>query len=170
MQILIKHAIHPDIKAVYDIERSIEKDYAASVETLKKRLDMYSQGFYVAVKDNKIIAYMETCLWNKEHFVHFNEISDFPLHHDPNGKYLYLIYIAVDKYYRRFSIGSQLIATLKQHALQHNLKKIQLVAAEGFLLDFYNKMGFTSIATLPEFLPGVCGTLMEYYCSPVEKE
>ncbi len=160
---LIKHASHADIKAVYDLERSIEKDYAASVETLRKRLDMYPQGFYVAVKDRKIIAYMETCLWDKESFAYFNEISDFPVHHDPNGKCLYLIYIAVDKDYRRLSIGSQLIAILKQHALQHNLKKIQLVAAEGFLPDFYRKMGFKSIAELPGFLPGVCGTLMEYY-------
>jgi len=159
---LIRNATLTDLKKILEIEKQIEKEYPADYDTLFARLNTFSDGFFVVEEDKGICGYVESCLWNKERFQTFEQISDFPKNHDPNGKILYVIYLGVLECCRRKGYGSHLIKSLIAYAKEHNLSKVQLVAGEGFLVNFYKGLGFSVVENLPDFLPDVRGVLMEY--------
>lgn len=159
---MIRNAALDDVDEIFQIEKRTEQDNAATKETLVSRLKMFPEGFFVAEEDNKVVGYVESCLWNKEDFETFEEIHNFPQQYDHNGRILYAIFLAVDAPYRRKGIGSQLIKTLQDYARMHDLEKVQLVAGEGFLVDFYKKLRFKIKKQLPHFLPRLSGTLMEH--------
>ncbi|MBI4114249.1 MAG: GNAT family N-acetyltransferase [Candidatus Niyogibacteria bacterium] len=151
-----------DIDAIHEIEVAVEKEHAANIETLRERLRMFPEGFYVVRQDLKILGYVESCLWNSENFSTFTEIKDFSEHHNPQGRILYVIYMAVAEGHRRKGYGSHLIERLKEYAEEKGLDKVQLVAGPGFLTGFYKKLGFKVVRKLPNFHAGFTGTLMEY--------
>lgn len=159
---MIRTAQLEDIEVVAKLEKKIEKGNAATKEVLLSRFNMFPSGFYVAEEDGTILGYIESCLWNKNDFETFDEIKEFPKHHNPNGRQLYIIFLGVDETKRRQGIGSELIRTLKEYAMERQLDKVQLVAGEGFLVGFYKKLGFEVIRELQHFLPYSKGTLMEY--------
>lgn len=159
---IIRNATLEDIEKVSILEKQIEKDNAATYKTLILRFKMFPKGFYVAEENGEIIGYVESCLWDKESFQTFKEVKDFPRQHNANGKTLYIIFLAVGEKHRMKGTGSELIKTLQKYAEFHNLNKVQLVAGDGFLVDFYKKLGFRIIKKLPDFLPYSPGTLMEY--------
>jgi len=152
-----------DISKIVILEKEIEKDNAASLNTLTSRFNMFKEGFFVSQEDGRIQGYIESCLWDRKDIETFDEIKDFPKNHDPNGKTLYVIFLGVGKDYRRKGIGSRLIRTVQEYARKNDLDKVQLVAGGGFLVDFYTNLGFKNIKELPKFLPYKKGTLMEYY-------
>lgn len=158
----IQNAKLEDIGKIVELEKRIEKENAATKETIISRFGMLLQGFYVAVQDDEIVGYIESCLWDRDDFETFDEIKDFPKHHDPNGKTLYIIFLGVDEDYRRKGIGSELVRTLQKYASERLLDKVQVVAGEGFLTNFYKDLGFEVVRELPRFLPYSSGTLMEY--------
>jgi|SRR3989344_428918 len=157
----VRNAIDLDLENIQDIEQIVEGDDAASFEVLRSRLEMFPEGFLVAEQDQKIIGYVESCLWNKRDFKTFDEIRDFPKDHAPDGKDLYVIFLAVHPRFRRKGVGSKLIKTLQDYAVVEEKERVILVAGGGFLPDFYKSLGFKKIRELPNFNNGV-GTLMEY--------
>ncbi|MCW4033549.1 MAG: GNAT family N-acetyltransferase [Candidatus Bathyarchaeota archaeon] len=159
---LIRIAENSDIDSIHRLERSLEKCNAATRKTLTERLLMFPDGFYVAEEGGKICGYIESCLWNNVSFVKFEEIKDFPKFHDPDGRILYIIFLAVDEKYQRLGVGSKLVRTLQKYASKKGLKKVQVVSAEGFWVNFYKKLGFQETKRLPYFLPNIFGILMEY--------
>ena len=108
------------------------------------------------------MGYAESLIWNKKSFEKFEEIRNFPQNHVLDGKILYVIFLAVDEKERRKGIGSLLIQKLIELAKSKRLETVQLVAREGFLAEFYKKLGFKSKRELPAFLPYSAGTLMEF--------
>jgi len=158
----IRNVAVRDIDQIYLLEQSIEGKYAANRETLTARIQMFFQGFYVAEENGKIIGYLESCLWNKLNFERFDEIKDFPKHHDPEGKILYIIFVGVNKNYRKRGIGSALVRKAQEYAEQHNLQKVQVISGEGSLVYFYKKLVFGVMRELTNYLPYSSGVLMEY--------
>lgn len=158
----IRNARLQDIDPVAELERKIEKENAATKETLLARFNMFPQGFYVAEEGGNIVGYVESCLWDKKDFKTFDEIRDFPKHHKSNGKTLYVIFLGVAENHRRKGVGSGLTRTLRRYASGRQLERVQLVAGEGFLVDFYKRLGFGIVRQLPHFLPYSSGALMEY--------
>ncbi len=164
---IIRNAELKDLESIAHLERKIEGENAATKEVLFERLKMFKDGFYVAEKNGKILGYIESCLWNKINFRTFSEIKDFPKHHNPKGRILYIIFLGVDETQRRKGIGSRLVRTLQEYASEKRLEKVQLVAGEGFLTSFYKNLGFRVVKELPSFLPYSKGTLMEYRVTPI---
>lgn len=157
MQWIIRNAEKGDIKQIYKIEKNVEKRWAASQKTLLTRQRMFPTGFLVAEVGTKIVGYIESCLWIKSPFdasdrVRFIDIKDFPERHNPHGKILYGIYLAVERNYRRMGVGSSLVKELIEYANEHMLKKIQLVALPK-RVGFYKRLGFEAGKFLPNFLP-----------------
>ncbi len=158
----IRNVTLEDIENVWNLEKRIEKEHCATKETLMSRFKMFPEGCYVAEENGEITGYIESCLWDKSSFETFDEIKDFPNNHNSMGKALYIIFLGVDGKYRRKGIGSELVRKLQKYAINHGLSKVQSVAGEGFIIDFYEKLGFKVIRNLPKFLPYSSGTLMEY--------
>ncbi|WP_406824127.1 GNAT family N-acetyltransferase [Pedobacter sp. KACC 23697] len=151
----ITKAADNDIKNIYNIEIDIEHGNAASEETLNNRRKMFNDGFLVVKqrKNNKIVGYIETVIWNEKKFEKFEEISNFPLHFNINGSSLYVIFIAVDKGFRRMGIATRLLAEVENIAKRNNVSVIRLVAKDQ-VLSLYEKMDYKQIEELPNFLKG----------------
>jgi len=149
----ITRATESDIKGIYNIEVDIEHSNAASEETLSNRRKMFNEGFLVVKhkKKNKIVGYIETIIWNEKKFEKFEEISNFPLHFNIKGSSLYVIFIAVDKAYRKKGIATRMLAEIEGVARKYNISNIRLVAKDE-LVDFYAKVNYSEIKELPNFL------------------
>jgi ribosomal protein S18 acetylase RimI-like enzyme len=142
-----------DISKIYRIETEIEHSNAATEDTLRKRLLMFNDGFLVIKdrKNNQILAYIETLIWNDKDFVTFEEISNFPIHYNIRGTSLYIIFLATSKSYRKKGFGTKLLKEIENQAKQFGVKLITLVAKDD-LVSFYSKLGFKEDKTLPDFL------------------
>ncbi|HLP63454.1 GNAT family N-acetyltransferase [Flavobacterium sp.] len=150
---VIAKASESDIKKVYDIELEIEHSNAASEETLNNRMFMFNEGFIIIKnkKNNNVVGYIESFIWNEKEFETFDEISNFPLNFNINGNTLYIIFVAVDKDYRKMGLATKLLNEVDLLAKKHNVKKVQLVAKDQ-LMNFYAKFGYKEIKELPQFL------------------
>jgi len=149
----ISPAKETDIQKIYKIESEIEHSNAATEDILIKRRKMFNSGFLVIKekKTNKVVAYIESIIWNEKKFQKFTDISNFPLQYNINGDTLYIIFIAVDKKYRGRGFASALINEIENVAKNHGLKHISLVAKDK-LVDFYSKFQFEEKHSLPDFL------------------
>ncbi len=156
-------ASESEISNIYDIEYEVEHANAASEEILLNRMSMFNEGFIVAKeKKGQVVGYVESLIWNEKTFETFEEISNFPLHYNVNGSTLYVIFLAVDKNYRKLKIGSKLIEEIEIVAKKFKVSQVRLVA-KGTLVDFYKKLGFIEVRELPQFLSnkGYRSILME---------
>ena len=94
---------------------------------------MFSEGFLVVKKQQKVIGYIETIIWNEKPFNTFQEISNFPLHFNINGDTLYIIFIAVISQYRKNGIGKKLVTEIENLAREYKLKRVSLVAKDDLI-------------------------------------
>ncbi|MGB1315330.1 MAG: GNAT family N-acetyltransferase [Chitinophagales bacterium] len=141
------------IDYVYDLERKIENDLAAHKTILKQRKDTFNNGFLIVVdKDDNVVSYLESIIWNQPHFEKFEEIKCFPLLHDIHGDVLYIIFLATDPINRKIGIGNWMLDEISKIALKFDTKKVTLVA-KSKLVDWYEKKGFVKVKELPNFLP-----------------
>ena|SRR3989344_4715586 len=163
---MIRNATKADLNQIALLERKIEGEHAASLKTLNERLEMFSEGFYLAEEGDKIKGYVESCRWNREEINSFDEIKNFPEQHIANGRFLYGIFMGVDLEFRRKGIGRQLVRTLQDYAKKEQIEKIQCVSGKGFLVEFYKNLGFVPVKLLPYFYPKTGNlTYMEYKVS-----
>jgi|SRR3989344_1190783 len=157
---IIRQATFKDVFDVSVIEKQIEKQNAASLETLKERRLMFPEGFKVAENTQGIVGYLESCKWDLKDFEKLDQIKDFPRLHTPKGKNVYIIFMGVAESYRREGVGSQMLQSMIDYSEHNGVGEMQLVSDEN-LVPFYNKLGFRAVRILPNFLPCSPGTLMK---------
>lgn len=145
------------------LENAIEGVDAASLKTLSSRLHMFPEGFRAACEGDKIVGYIESCLWNVDPPKFEPQVDFFFQHHNSQGRILYIIFVGVTQEYRRKGIGSMLIKSLLNIAEEFGAHKIHAVCRED-LRPFYDSMGFVARQRLPGFLPVGTFTLMEMEC------
>jgi ribosomal protein S18 acetylase RimI-like enzyme len=160
----VKRAQDCDLPSIHSVEVLIEGENAATQETLGKRLQMFPGGFFTITVDKAVIGYVQSTIWNDKEFQTFEEIKNFPNHHEPEGRTLYVIFLGVHPDHRRKGLGTKLMKSLIDFAQERHLEKVQLVSAEESkesLADFYRSLGFVDVRKLPNFLPYGSGILME---------
>lgn len=157
----IRRAQQEDLEEIHQIECAVEGARAASMRTLSERLAMFPHGFLVAAQCHTVVGFIESCLWNRSSYSTFSSIADFPSHHDPGGRYLYIIFVCVSEAFRRKGVATELVR--RELILAENLKlqEVHLVA-EHHLLSFYKKLAFRQTSVLPGFLDDVTGYLMKW--------
>lgn len=151
----LDRAKESDLHRIYLVERDIELSNAATEETIKNRLRMFNDGFWV-IRDKKnaqILGYIESLLWNYKEFKSFEEISNFPMRYNVKGNILYVIFVAVAKGYRNNGFSKRLFEAIEKVAKYYNVERISLVAKDD-LVEYYMKNNYTIVKELPEFLPG----------------
>jgi ribosomal protein S18 acetylase RimI-like enzyme len=148
-------ATENDVKNIYNLEHAIDLGNSASEETLNNRRKMFNEGFLVVKqkKNNKIVGYIETLIWNEKKFEKFEEISNFPLHFNINGSSMYVIFLAVEKSFRKMGIAKRMLLEIENIAKKYNISKISLVAKDE-LIDLYTKSNYIQVRELPDFLDG----------------
>ncbi|MCB0699309.1 MAG: GNAT family N-acetyltransferase [Chitinophagales bacterium] len=141
-----------DIRKIYRIESDIEYSNAASEETLFERLQVFNDGFYVAKEKNQVLGYIESIIWDDWDFESFSQIKNFPLHFNPGGDTMYIIFLAVAETFRGKKLGYEMMSKLFETARRYDVKQIKLVAKDNLTL-YYERLGFKIVKELPSFLP-----------------
>lgn len=150
-----------DFTDIVDIEKRIEGENAASLDLINSRFSMFADGFLVARIDERIVGYIESCIWDEEIPV-FNSGKDFfSSRHKLNGNILYIIFLGVVPEYWRQGVASKLIRGVKGLSRKIGVKKVHAVTWDH-LTGLYVKQGFKPIRKMPNFLPNGSFTLLEY--------
>jgi len=142
-----------DLPEIARLEQSIEGENGATLATLQERFLMYGPGFLAARFQGRLIGYAESCIWDLQTPAFRSEAGYFSNLHQPNGPYLYLIFVGVIKEFRKQGAGSHLVQGLQDLARQEGRQKMQAVTWPH-LIHFYQSLGFMVKKEIPAFLPG----------------
>jgi ribosomal protein S18 acetylase RimI-like enzyme len=163
-QYLLRNATESDLAKIEALELNVEgRENRACGGTIIERFRMFPDGFLVIEGDRgKIVGYVESLIWKHRDFETFEDIKDFPLHHDFSGKELYVIFLAVSEAFRKRGLATKLLSALNSVAKQYRVETISLVS-KNHLEQFYEKRGFRSVKKLVNFLPSLAsgGILMQ---------
>jgi len=153
-EIIFRYCSKQDIPKIYFLEKNfIERENAATEETLRKRLELFPYGFIVAYHKNEIVGYIESVLFNDWNFETFNEIKEFERFYDIDSDTLYIIFIAVHPDYRNMGIASEMLNIIeKKISKQFNIRKIKLISKDE-AIKLYKNNGFIIKDNIKNFLP-----------------
>lgn len=149
---IIRSASEVDLDKVASLESRIEGPNNANRIQLNYRFRAFSDGFLVVEHKKKIIGYLQAIIWKTRKFERFDEIKDFPLHHNIHGNEMYVIFIAVSERFRRKGLATQMLMALDEIRTYYSINKTTLVAKDD-IVELYKKNGFNIIRPLPNFLP-----------------
>ena len=166
--IFIRKANLDDIGGIMNVERlSFPDSVIESQKAFEDRISCFSDGFLVAVSENKIIGYISSELWQ---FSKNTPISNFTLNHSVfkthhgDGEELYISSIAVDPKFRGNGIGKYLFEELlKTVPKKYTLMYLILLVSSNWKHAFsmYQKKGFVEINRIPDFFsPSEDGIIM----------
>ncbi len=161
--IRIRQASEKDLEQIYEIEKSIEGSLAAPVSVLRERMELFNKGFIVAECDGDVCGYLQSCMCDgieQLDISRFDEF-DFKKQHNPKGKYLFILFLAVDKKHQRLNIGTRLMRYAIDLALENGLGA-ELIAKEHLTETFYKKLGFKKIKKMDRWLKGSSQYLMRF--------
>lgn len=140
MDIKIRKATKEDLAAVAEVEaRCFPEAEAASKASLEKRIKAFTESFFVAIIDEKIIGFINGCITN-EIIIHDEMFSDISLH-NPNGDYQAIFGLDVVPEYQNQGIAAQLMNYMIEVARSSGRKGLILTCKDK-LIHYYAKFGY----------------------------
>ena len=139
--LIIRNVISKDLEECYLVEISgFPPEEAATKETVRRRIDSFPQGFFVAELNGSVAGMLNSASTNKD------DISDEELKqligHDPNGRNMVVFALAVLPEYRKQGIARQLMGRFTEEARKLDKENILLMCKQH-LIAYYESMGFT---------------------------
>jgi ribosomal protein S18 acetylase RimI-like enzyme len=136
----IRNADLRDLEKIYALESiCFPIEEAATKESLKKRLTVYPQCFWLSEDDGKIIGMINGMTTN-EKFLSDEMYSDTDLYSE-NGDWLVIFGVDTLPDYRNSGIASGLMHHVIDVAKVQNRKGI-ILTCKQHLIHFYEKFGF----------------------------
>jgi len=138
--LVIRNVQPNDLAECCAVETSgFSPEEAASRETIKLRMDMFSQGFFVAEFNGQVVGMLNSGCTNKD------DISDEELKqligHDINGKNMVVFALAVLPEFQRRGIAKQLMLSFVEEARRNKKEKVLLMCKRN-LIAYYQGLGF----------------------------
>lgn len=140
--ITIRTAILSDLETISNIEKeefSILE--AASLDSFKKRFELFKNNFFVLELDEKVIGFIAGPTINTK--VIIDQMYEIPSHNYSNP-YLSVFGIAIKKQYQNKGYGSLLMKQYIEYAKRCNCKGIVLASRES-KVHFYENLGFLNL-------------------------
>jgi ribosomal protein S18 acetylase RimI-like enzyme len=130
----VRRATAADLDGVMDVERSWPVEMQAPPEKFVSRLELFPEGFYVALLDGRIVGastseIMKYDLANPPKT--WDDATDcgwIKKTHTPNGNALYVVSVGVHSQFRSQGIGTALVEAQKQLMGRKNLDFLVLGA------------------------------------------
>ncbi|MBV4420588.1 GNAT family N-acetyltransferase [Clostridium tyrobutyricum] len=142
MDIIIRQALLKDLDAISKVEAiCFPKSEAATRESLKQRLNTFSESFFVAEKDKKIIGFINGCIINGT--VIYDELYEDSTLHVPNGDYQTIFGLDVIPKYRNHGIALQLMNYIIDLSKISGRKGMVLTCKKR-LIHYYEKFGYVN--------------------------
>jgi ribosomal protein S18 acetylase RimI-like enzyme len=142
-RIIIRNVLLKDLDECYLVETSgFPPEEAATRETIKLRIDMFPQGFFVAEAEGRVIGILNSAATDKD------DISDEELKqligHIPHGKNMVVFALAVLPEYQKRGIANRLMSRFVEDARERKKENILLMCKQH-LIAYYERMGFVHI-------------------------
>lgn len=136
----IRNARVEDLDQVADIERiCFPKAEAASKAIFRERIIAFSQGFFVAELEGKIIGFINGGVTNNEHIE--DEFFSDMTYHNEEGNNVVIFGLDVLPDYQKKGYAQQLMEHFIEEAKKAGKKKILLTCKEH-LISYYQKFGY----------------------------
>jgi len=140
MNIRIRKATNEDLAAIAEVEAiCFPEAEAASKSSLEKRIKAFTESFFVAHIDEKIIGFINGCITD-ETIIHDQMFSDISLH-NPNGDYQAIFGLDVAPEYQNQGIAAQLMNHMIE-ATKSSSRKGLILTCKNKLIHYYAKFGF----------------------------
>jgi len=117
----IKQASLEMLEDIFQLEQLIWRDDSATKESLRKRIEIFPQGFCVVYSDLELVGMASSALLPVGHKVEEYDGAFFPWEriHDPNGKILYLFCSTVHPDFQRQGVWKQMLNFRIDYAKRH---------------------------------------------------
>jgi predicted N-acetyltransferase YhbS len=138
--VVIRNVQPKDLDECFEVEiAGFPPEEAAVIETIRLRIEMFPQGFFVAELDRRVVGMVNGACTNKE------DISDEELKqligHDVDGKNMIVFALTVLPQFRKQGIARQLILSFIEEAKRNKKVKV-LLMCKHYLIRYYEKLGF----------------------------
>lgn len=140
-EVVIRTVLPKDLDDCFRVETSgFPPEEAATRETIKLRMETFTQGFLVAELDGRVIGILNSAVTDKD------DLSDEALKqlvgHDPNGRNMVVFALAVLPEFQKQGVARQLMLHFMDEARQNNKEAILLMCKQN-LIAYYERLGFT---------------------------
>jgi ribosomal protein S18 acetylase RimI-like enzyme len=142
-KISIREASISDLNRCYEIESTAYAgDEAASREKIGKRIEVYPEGFLVLEFEDEIVGLINSGA--TDHVQLSDEAFKELVGHDPNGKKIVIMSVAVHPDFQRKGFAGKLIIEFIDKMKAMEKSEIYLICQTG-LIDMYSSYGFEYI-------------------------
>lgn len=139
----IRNANQNDLNNIVAIEAEcFPAAEAATEESVKERLSVYSKGFFVGEMDNKIIGFINGAATDLS-TIEDEFFESMDLHHD-DGKHLVIFGLDVIPSYRKKGYAEELMKHFIDFARKDG-KEAVLLTCKEHLIDYYKKFGYENL-------------------------
>jgi ribosomal protein S18 acetylase RimI-like enzyme len=129
-----------DLDFCDEIEAScFPADERASRERIAKRIQVFPEGFLVAVVGGRLVGLIMSVATTTGDLAD-EELKDM-VGHDPHGENLVVVSVAVRPEFQGRQIGRKLVIELAARARAEERKRV-LLLCKADLISFYEKLGF----------------------------
>ena len=142
MDIIIRKASLKDLDSITKVEAiCFPKEEAATKESFKKRIETFSDRFFVAEIDEEIIGFINGCITNE--CTIYDELYSNSKLHIPNGNFQTIFGLDVVPDYRRQGIANQLMNHIIEISKLAGRKGVILTCKPN-LISYYEKFGYVN--------------------------
>ncbi|MEM6283306.1 MAG: GNAT family N-acetyltransferase [Chloroflexota bacterium] len=140
--ITIRSATPADVESAHAVEAAaFPAEFAASRESVEKRIAAFSQGFFVAEVDGQIVGIINSGAWDSD------SVGDAAFKgmdgHNSNGNHVVIFSVAVLPQYQRRGIAAQLLHHFIT-AMGEAGKVSVLLICQPELVPYYEQFGFVN--------------------------
>lgn len=140
MNIHIRQAVLSDLDTITQIEATcFPPAEAASKEQLRKRLQAFTQSFFVAEKEGTIVGFINGAIIDEK--VICDAMFEETTFHKPNGRYQSIFGLDVLPQYQHQGIATELMNHMIICA-KHAGKKGLILTCKEALIPFYSRFGY----------------------------
>lgn len=131
-----------DLEKLAEIEGvSYPKAEAASIESIKGRLEQFPNHFWILEEHDRVISFINGMVTNERDLI--DEMYDVPALHDEQGKWQMIFSVVTAPEFRGHGYIGQVMRAMIEDAKRQNREGIVLTCKEA-LLPFYAQFGFVN--------------------------
>jgi len=141
-KIKIREVKNKDLDECYYVEKTCYTTEGATKEKIKKRIQVYPEGFLVADLDGEIIGLINSASTNKRD-ISDEELKDM-IGHEHNGKNIVIFSLAVLPKFQGRSVSKLLMLEFIKVSKKLGKERILLICKKE-LIEYYKKYDFVYI-------------------------
>lgn len=137
----IRQATEEDIDRIAEIEAvCFSGAEAASLESFQKRFTVFADCFFVIEVNGIVVGHINGCIYNAPELP--DELYSDASLHCPKGDYQMVFGLAVDPNYQKQGYAAALTKYFIDVS-RANGRKGMMLTCKDYLVEFYQKLGFT---------------------------